>query len=481
MREARAARTRKNVTLVDYEKDGICAYKLLGPTGEIKAFTAFSDSLLREPFNTRQTYCRHVADSFDYIYEAAIHLARSGSGAVGLLKSQLREILECWRDYLVLGEHSGKLLVRSVCTTLPSPYVSQETAAQKHAALREFLRLSERVREEAAQLVTLGLMSTKTEIDLEPLFHELNLSLPIATAERVAMARNSMLSGVIAGGPKKKMAIVLEVPDQKSFDKRNVFPLDLAASFIDCLGSYRDKAIYSFYAASGCRSIEGLQLLMEDVSVDRRTVRLVNPLTRANHPSYLSLTPMQRDLITWKGRETDVTFLIEPFSSMFFENLEMYLRHEHYPHNAHSFIFQVLKKNYRGKPYFLADTKTKQEVFKRAAERIGLPDYITGRHSFRHAYGTYLLNYIPTGPGQYGLPIGIVRIMMGHAKVGSTEQYAVHDKDILEAQLAYSHVMAFQGESVKSLDDLKIEALRAQIAKIEAHAKRNSPNLNGCP
>ncbi len=59
----------KNVTLVKATKDGKATWLLLGPNGlPLESFTAFADSLLRKHgFNTRNSYCRHLAIFYDYL------------------------------------------------------------------------------------------------------------------------------------------------------------------------------------------------------------------------------------------------------------------------------------------------------------------------------------------------------------------------------------------------------------------------------
>jgi len=478
MVESRPGKTKKNVTLIPYEKDGITSYKLLGPTGEIRAYTVFSDTLLRSPFNTRRTYCQHIADFFDYLFEASFHLLATDTTKLALTKNELRTIVECWDDYLVFGGASGRDLVRHVAATLPRRLCDSGTSAKKHAALRSFLALSEQLRAEASELVSIGMLSSKVEYDFAPLFSEINNIIKVSGNERAAQLRNSMLAGVVHSRDiATRKETILAVSLEARYDPSSAFPLELAQDFIDALPTYRDKALYSFYAASGCRSSEGLQLLLEDIRIDlkdpsQNRVLLVDPNHRKNHPSYLALTPLERDRLSWKGRETNEAFLIEPFASMFFHNLQEYLRTEYYPHNRHSFVFQVLKAGVtRGRPYFLASTQSRQQIYDKAARAAGVPKSATGPHSFRHAYGTYLLNYFPLGGNNFGLPIGIIRVMMGHANISSTEKYAVHDRDLISARISLANRLLYQSGSVRSFVDQKLDAMRAQVANFERYAK----------
>lgn len=474
MVESKPGRTKKNVTLVPYAKDGITSYKLLGPTGEIRAYTAFSDTLLTSPFNTRRTYCQHLADFFDYFFEAGFHLLSSDETKLALTKAELRTIMECWNDYLVVGSASGKKLVQLVSTTLPRRLCSTSTSSKKHAALRSFIALSEQLRAEATELVSIGMLSTTVEYDVTPLFAELNNIIKVSGKERAAQLRTSMLAGAVhSRGVATRRKTILHVSPGQSYSASSAFPLELAQDFIHALPTYRDKALFSFYAASGCRSNEGLQLLLEDIKIDstdpsRNKVLLVDPKHRKNHPSYLALTPMERDRLAWKGRQTNEAFLIEPFASMFFEYLQEYLRTEYYPHNRHSFVFQILKSGVaRGRPYFLASAQSRQQIFDTAARTVGVPESVDGAHSFRHAYGTYLLNYFPLGGAKFGLPIAIIRVMMGHKNIASTEKYALHDRDLIDARISLANTLLYRRGSVRSFVEQKLDAMRAQIANFE--------------
>ncbi len=453
---------RRNVTLLEVPDGGVRSFQLLGPTGvPISSFAAFAKSLLRAPFNTRRSYCSSVADFFDYYFEAGCHLTASAESE-GLTKVQLRDIIDGWRGYLI-GFSGDDDVACLVASTLPSPRVSSNTAATKHAALSKFLRLSERHRKQASDFKMIGLRTA--EVDYEPLLDELGVLRTIGVFERRQMLKASMLASVTAQGVSERAAPLFQ-GITPAFDIKSAFPLDRFEEFVDVLPSYRDKALYCLYAASGCRAHEGLQLLWDDLDIPNGSVSLVSPLSRLNHSSYAPLSKIERDSLAWKGRETSETFLIEPFASMFFENLEKYYHEEYYPHGRHQFVFQILRRPSHGRPYFLTDTTTRQEVFDTAARKIGLPDSVSGPHSLRHAYATYLVNYLPLINGEYGLPIGLVRVAMGHASIESTKKYAVLDKDIITAHVQFANLQVFHKGQTRGQLQFKIMALECQIAKL---------------
>lgn len=468
IKRQRAKRILKNVSLLKEGKYGKATWRLLGPNGlPLDSFTVFADSMLRKnPINTRRDYCRHLAYFYDYLFEAEAALKATQPGEP-MTRARLKNILEAYHEYLVMGADSGYVIAKLVSQTRPSPRYPVQTSALMHAPLRKFLYLSENLRQEMEELGQLRLLSGEV-VDAVPLLPSVLSKVPVMPAQRHEMTANSMLAGVISGGPKFLKSIVLPTyTAQIAYDDNLAFPFDQITAFIARQRTFRDKAFYSFLAASGARSHEGLQLLLDDLNVDAGLVALRDPALRANHPSYLVLTPLERDKLSWKGRTTESTLLIEPFASLFFENLEQYMAKEYIPHGQHRFIFQYLKKGLEGRPYFLSAHSTRQQGFKAATSAIGLKDVVEGPHSLRHAYGTYLLNYFPRLNGEYGLPLSFVQQMMGHALVKSTLKYARYDNDLIQLELQHANAVVFNGATAKSIVELKLEALNAQVRKVQ--------------
>jgi len=274
---------------------------------------------------------------------------------------------------------------------------------------------------------------------------------------------------VIAGGSKLiPSALLPTVTPQTNYDDSRAFPFDRIEEFIMALPSHRDKAFYALLAASGCRTHEGLQVLFDDIDIDKREVLLINPSLRPNCSSYLYLNPLERQELSWKGRLTARTLLIEPFASIFFDELANYLKNEYVPHGLHKFVFQFKYKLLQGRPYFLSDSETRSELFHKTKNSCGLGNNLHGPHSLRHAYGSYLLNYFPRINGSYGLAIGVVQQMMGHAELKSTEKYARYDQDLIDAELRFANAMVFGRNGVKSLGQMKLDALNNQVLKVQA-------------
>lgn len=462
----------KHVSLRERVVNGKTVRLLLGPDGHpLDAFTAFSVSLRNFPFNTCKAYSKHVAEFIDYLIEAKIFVAPSRA----FTKFELVETLESYGEYLLLGIESRWPIAREVARTRPSILNSFTSIVPKKAAVRRFLQVSEQVRQEMAELVSI--YGGNASVSCVPLFPDIGNKRRLTQHEITALSANSMLAGVIAGGPKLVHCIVLESESEvESYDEHRAFPYDKVMDLINAMPTYRDKAYHAFLAASGCRTHEALQLLLNtDVDVVRGTVRLVDPSTRPGHQSYRALTPGQRELLAWKGRTTNSTLLIEPFASAFWESLQKYLEREHLPHGHNDFLFQFLKGPDRGQPYFLSASSTRLELFHRITKKIGvvLPNY-SGPHSLRHTYCTYLLNYFPCSNGSYGLPLHIVRQVVGHEAMKSTLKYAKIDNDIWMLEIQHANNVLFQNGASKTLLELKLAALNAQMTKVKNLMSSNS-------
>jgi integrase/recombinase XerD len=345
--------------------------------------------------------------------------------------------------------------------------------------VRRFLKLSEDVRKEMAEVARMR-GSDSAEVDAGPLLPGTGTRRELKPYEVRAMQANSMLAGVVAGGPKLIASVVLDDGDDSaSYEPQRAFPYDKVMDLIDAMPRYLDKTQYALLAASGCRTHEALQIFQEDIDVVEGSLRLVDPASRRGHASYRALTPEDRACLAWKGRTTPLTLLIEPFASAFFESLQKYLELEHIPHGKHDFLFQYRSGARRGAPYFLSDPSTRLERFHQTCRHIGvvLPRG-TGPHSLRHMYGTYLLNYFPRANGDYGLPAPMVQQLMGHAELSSTLKYAKYDQDLLKLEIQSANRVLFMNGTPKRLLELKFEALEAQLAKLRLQMKQGAIQLD---
>lgn len=455
----------RHVSLCDCEKSGKTSWFLLGPDGRrVQAFDIFVESIAEFPFNTRKQYCRHIAEAIDYLIESLFLVA----GGRPFSALQLTDVIDAYSEYLLLGVNAKKATAKAVALSLPPGKNSRSSLTPKMAAFKKFLQLSDAVQREVSELALILGGSSATRNDALPILIEETRFL--RPHEVKAMQVRSMLAGVLAGGPRMIKRIRLGGPTFiNGYDESRAFPYDKVMDLIEAMPTYRDKCHYSLLAASGCRGSEGAQILLSDIDVESRKVYLVDPSSRPSDPSYTALGAQQSELLSWKGRQTDVTLLIEPFASAFFESLQGYLDKEYIAHGRHHFLFQCSKGPNRGAPNFLSDHAVQNALFHRVCKRIGvtLPDN-TAAHSLRHTYGTYTLNFFPRSSGEYGLPLPMVQQVMGHASIESTKKYAIYDKDIRRIMIEHANRVIFQNGTPKKLMELKLAALEAQVAEVRA-------------
>lgn len=289
----------KNVSLLEARLDGKQSWRLLDPNGRpIQPFAVFAKDLKRGSINTRSNYCRWLAEFIDYLFEASSWTTADQHGSVS--HDVLVDVIEAYDQYLVLGADAGNEIARRVDATLPSPRISKRSSSIKHAAIRRFLKLSERVRIQMLEIMKAD--SNAISVDKHELFVGIGARREISQFQRNAIVANSMLAGVIAGGPKliEEGILPTSTPDIV-YEHERAFPFDKVADTLSNMTTHRDRALYAFCAASGCRISEALQLLWGDLGFATQTARLVDPKSRPNCSSYLALSPEERDRLVWKG------------------------------------------------------------------------------------------------------------------------------------------------------------------------------------
>lgn len=447
----------KNISLIETKINGLKSWKVIDNFGKpLDYFDVFSSILLKKyATNTRLSYCRGVALFIDYLKEVELVFADCEFTQFFLV-----EVIEAFPEWLLYGSHSGNEIALKIYKNYESPKYSRNSIDLIMASVRLFLSISERVRlsqEALEENVSKKLLN----------INEKNV-MPLGQVRRIK--ENSMLGGVLASGPKLLKSCIIPIKKSQSyFSLERAFPFDKVIELINSLTSYRDKALYMFCAASGCRIHEALQLLIEDISISERSVRLIDPFSRITNNSYRTLSAEEKSKLSWKGRQTDKTVLIQPFGDLFFEYLEKYIKEEYVNHNKHTFVFQHIRGKNKGMPYFLSAASTRNEAFKNAVDKVELSESLSqGVHSLRHMYGTYLVNYFPKIDGSYGLPIAIVQKIMGHSTIEATQKYARHDKDLIAAELEYANSLVYENSENLSLLELKKKVLRKQLIDLES-------------
>lgn len=467
----------KNFILVEAPLTSEASYLLLhlnpelpDEAREFKPFSHYTIWLARQGYapNTVKVYSEHVGRFIDYVYEASkTHFPAD-------VEVTIETIIYSYQAYLLFGRGASNPIASRLADSLGKERLTGHNSLSQtiESSIRWFLQVSE----------------TKNRITPDQLFSAFytNHTEYRGQYEISAQKANSWLAGVIRDSlnavlPKRKRQTLF--PQAKRRDRKSdkqpfktvAFPIERSVDLIrqarpnKAKTFYRDMTIYALLGATGARSSEALQIRMCDIDSDEFAIFLRDPFARKTP----GLTEEEYKLLAWKGRETELTYMIEPFARIFWENLEKYLALEYNASVDHDFVFQ----NSDGRPFFASDRSSRDKTFKKYAKKAGLLD-ITGisPHSLRHMYGTYTLNYMPV-PGQAtpGFPITYVKILMGHSSVKSTMKYAKHDTGIIDAYLQHANQYVSQrGEdSIKTIREefhsRQLEILREEADRIEGN------------
>ena len=423
---------------------------------EYKPFSEFTRWMRNHGYaqNTIEVYSGHVARFIDFLYEAS---------KVDVGTNEIADLISYYQSYLLHAQDSDIPIVRELCTRLDKvePTAVTSIAQGIEASISAFVSHQ---------------LEQSHSIDEHNIFSKFVMTVERSRKELNAVNKHDWLSATVRGGlnrcfTNRRKTKIFSLPKragQKSKSKKitdeEFYPFDKITDLLTHKQErktkfyHRDMAIYSFLAASGCRSHECFQIRTNHINFDKRQVILVDPFD--DPPKGLS--PSEFDNLDWKGRATEQTLLLEPFATFFWYHLHNYLKHTFQTNVSHDFIFQ--KGN--GRPYFVTKRSDRNTTFRRYAVRSGLiiKSDRFGLHTLRHSYGRYALNYYPTSKG-HGLPLAYVKILMGHQSIKSTEIYALHDTEILDAYIeaANRHI---KGQSL-TIKEIKINYIEQKIKQLE--------------
>jgi len=401
--------------------------------------------------NTISTYLGHISRFLDYVITASSTQHASNA-------KTLQEIIYSYESFLLYGVDSKDIIASSVCSKL------NKTSTTSPASLASI---------ESAILILMQLSDVAAEeLDQPGLFGNLfpNTLTHIKDSEKYRIRIGTMLGGIIRGGAKTKRSknSIFRTPRRAiagSTNKDNfAFPIEKGIELINKAKSFRDKSYYALLLASGARSFEAAQIQIDDVDANNERVEIVNPFTR----DIIGITEDEFNALDWKGRAISETFLIEPFSSLFFKFLRLYLRSNEYDDTTeHQFLFQKIKGEGKGRPFFTNDRSSVIKQFKATCKSINviLPKGVA-IHSLRHSYAVFILNYLPTPKG-YGLPLSYVSHLMGHSSIESTKVYAKHEDEIIRSELEFANRLLIGEENPLSQKQILIEYYISKIKSLE--------------
>lgn len=345
------------------------------------------------------------------------------------IKSPLAQIVSAYPEFLVLGNKSPRRLIQRAATILGWAPVKASSQKRYLSSVNEFLKASAKFQQVQRELSDLGLLNT---LQSPAIFgEELTNRRELKSHERKALIQRSFIAGVVSGGAKllDSTFFSFKMADKQhgDLDERKAFPLESTLDTINNATNARDQALWALLLGTGIRISEAFNMLMQDIDPLNELVVIIDPNTR---PLEFPVKPGRSATFNFKGRKTKDTYFIEPFRSIFFKALKQYL-HER-PITNHRVLFVSLAQN-KGEPlYWAENSNTYNKPLKKAAAKAGVIGHTA--HSFRHTYGFFMANYIPTPEG-LGLPLIVVQLMMGHSNISSTAVYAKIDKVIARKKL----------------------------------------------
>lgn len=174
--------------------------------------------------------------------------------------------------------------------------------------------------------------------------------------------------------------------------------------FLSDLRTHRDRAVVLLMLLGGLRCAEVRGLLLRDVDMGRRRLRVVG-----------------------KGGKERVV----PVDAVFFAELGAYLRRERPPGLATSECFVVLRGPTTGSPLTEAGLRS---LFRRHRDSSG--QLRVRPHRLRHTYGTEL--------AAAGIDLLVLRELMGHASPETTARYVHLSTEHLAAEYAAARLVMGQ-------------------------------------
>jgi integrase len=421
-----------------------------------RPFQIFIQNMQQRGYSTNsiKNYGGHVHRFLNYLHRAFQINDKQ------ITKDIIRDIVYSYTSYLIHAQDAGNIISRQIAVeTNKTKKSSYSSLLVIDAAISYFIRLIELDQEASEDQI------------LAPLFNESTKL--VSNFEKAGRKNSSMIGGVISASlmpvERVKMGVLTHSKwrEGQKLEATRSFDIGLAVKLIESATNNRDKAFYALLAASGCRTHEALQITLSDVDAIKQEVQLYSPASDKRRLE--GLTEEEHGYLSWKGRVTYLTFLIEPFKALFFKYLALYLKEERISTVNHRFIFQNLNT---GRPFFASDRSSRIKIFKKNAKKAGVDELFgISPHSLRHMYGMYTLNYLPLHNSQYGLPMTTVRILMGHASITSTMVYAKHDTDIIKAQISFANESLFGIRHI-DLSQIKRKYHEEEIKKINAEGLR---------
>ncbi|RFQ06054.1 site-specific integrase [Pseudomonas putida] len=464
----------KHVELYETVRNGTPTFRILSPDSMLcEFFDSWAYQLAKaKKWLTVKAYCYAVAEKLNYIHQVGLNNG-------GLTPLLLNEALDCYESYLVFGGDSDSEIARDAARVLGSRNLGGSSVAVSLAGCNNFIASSEAMRNGLLQMQESGYVSD-IALSMVPLTVAKYADAPSNIS--AAIKANSWFAGCLAGGAKKIKRQRLAATSKPQLMARTdefggdqtAFPIDKCVELIESAECLRDKVLWSFLAAAGCRVSEALTIIMDDI--------VVNPESPQNNRVYIVDPDTRREILIkyipeaklnkleHKGRDKPDTFLIEPFASIFWANLGLYHEEEMAKEKArhrpviHPFLF----RNMRDGGAMPSSYQAVWERFNKAAFKLTGTSY--GFHSLRHMYAYYLVNHCPNprDPNRFGLDLKMVQLLMGHKSIKSTERYARKDAKMLEATFAAMNMIRMSASNF-SVVKVQLQHFENEVEQIKKH------------
>jgi integrase len=425
------------VVRVERARHGQRTWELRTLDGEtVHAFSVFCERNADYSERTQKRYAETVSRFLDYLFEADVF------GRQPVTSRYLNSVIEAYPLLLRDGsEVTAARVTKRLAETPEDAWLAKVASALRWrpmkpgsfsntlAAVNRFLALSELLSKEAyEQARVLGIDHHGRR---ERLIKALEGEVAVSGREIVQMRQNSMLGSVskfVSKGIKRPRRLKVSTGPVQLDQRNRDFPLAYIDALVNAAQSWRDKALWLLLAASGIRTSEARNLLLDDIDFEQQQVWVLDPSGRRySAPREVQGQPR------FKGRVVATTYLFPPLRQAFYKALEQYLKHEYVPCTKPGqprYLFQYIEPTRRGQPLINASDAALAKSFKSAGQRAGVPLPPNGDdwtpHSLRHLYGVYMLNDYPLAPeqGRFGLELVEVQMLMGHANIRSTQVYA---------------------------------------------------------
>lgn len=427
-------------------------------------------------YNTIDSYALHTAQFLDFMFE----LTRQKDND----STDPKNIFTLYHDLLLNTQSSENQMIRNLSIELKRTSTSRSTiTGQIEAALIYFLELL-KLEGDHPFFQAFEFESTLTEAQMHKIKQSSWLAQCIRWTEQSlrtkvklkifpkSNSKSNVTFGNISNTYEKAM------PSNNILEYLLLQKSELALN--PSLSKSRSYLLDSMLATSGVRVSEAMQVTLEDIDTVNRKLKIVN----INNRTYKGLTFKEQNLLVYKGRATEKTLLIEPFSTIFWDALGIYLSKYHKSNMGHNFLFQ--KNN--GRPYFTIDRSQRYKDLKtRISKHLGskfAEKYAF--HSFRHAYGVYTHNHLPIvddkgeKTGRFGLDTAYVQILMGHSSIRSTQSYARKDSSVAELLITLANnKIKFGNYTLKDvLTDFKAKELERLTQELDNVTSQMAIEIN---